>query len=522
MTVKIDAPECVEQYRVCSLTLAGRATGNPYTEVRLQVRFDCEADGGDAGDSYTVHGFYQGNGTYGVRFMPSHAGTWSFETSSNDPALDGIAGAFACTPASAGNHGRVLRSRDVLPRETPFGTEHDFTFSYEDGTAFLPFGTTCYAWTNQPASVQEQTLATLAEAPFNKVRMCIFPKFYDYNHANPELYAFAGSIEEGFDHERMCEPFWQNLEHRVAQLDELGIQADIILLHPYDKPEWGFSRMTCEQDIFYLTYAVRRLSAYKNVWWSMANEFDLMPWKTVEDWDRYARVVMANDPYGHLRSIHNCREVFDHSHPWITHVSWQRCDLARTAECVSELRAAYGKPVVVDECAYEGNINWGWGNISGEEMVRRFWEGVLRGGYLSHGETFVDRGPQIWWAHGGTLTGESPARIGFCREFMEALPRDMDWVPDEKGMLAGTLTWDVTCMANDRGAGEDDILIYFGFFAPAYREFMAPEGTGYTVEVIDTWNMTVDALPGVRTGSFRVDLPGRPYMMVRLRAAASE
>lgn len=34
--------------------------------------------------------------------------------------------------------------------------------------------------------------------------------------------------------------------------------------------------------------------------------------------------------------------------------------------------------------------------------------------------------------------------------------------------------------------------------------------------------MTVDALPGVRTGSFRVELPGRPYMMVRLRAAAAE
>ena len=82
--------------------------------------------------------------------------------------------------------------------------------------------------------------------------------------------------------------------HRLAQLDELGIQADIILLHPYDKPEWGFSKMTREEDAFYLAYVARRYSAFRNVWWSLANEFDLMPWKSVEDWDSYARIVMAN------------------------------------------------------------------------------------------------------------------------------------------------------------------------------------------------------------------------------------
>lgn len=42
---------------------------------------------------------------------------------------------------------------------------------------------------------------------------------------------------------------------------------------------------------------------------------------------------------------------------------------------VSEWRSLYQKPIVVDECAYEGNIDFGWGNISGEEMTRRFWKG---------------------------------------------------------------------------------------------------------------------------------------------------
>ncbi len=51
-------------------------------------------------------------------------------------------------------------------------------------------------------------------------------------------------------------------------------------------------------------------------------------------------------------------------------------------------REKYGKPVSIDECCYEGTIAELWGNISGQKMVRRFWDGVVNGGYVTHGETF--------------------------------------------------------------------------------------------------------------------------------------
>jgi hypothetical protein len=47
---------------------------------------------------------------------------------------------------------------------------------------------------------------------------------------------------------------------------------------------------------------------------------------------------------------------------------------------------------------------------------------------------------------------------------------------------------------------------------------MMPPGTVYAVDVIDTWNMTVESLDGRHEGTFRVDLPARQYMAVRLRA----
>jgi hypothetical protein len=46
----------------------------------------------------------------------------------------------------------------------------------------------------------------------------------------------------------------------------------------------------------------------------------------------------------------------------------------------------------------------------------------------------------------------------------------------------------------------------------------APEGIAFHVDLIDTWNMTIERLDRPREGTFRVELPGRPYMAIRLMA----
>lgn len=108
------------------------------------------------------------------------------------------------------------------------------------------------------------------------------------------------------------------------------------------------------------------------MWWSLADEYDLMRDKAIVDWEWYAELIGKHDPYRHLRSIHNCVPFYDYSRPWVTHCSIQRQDLYRTVENVNEWRERYRKPVVLDEIAYEGNIPHGWGNISGED----FWAEV--------------------------------------------------------------------------------------------------------------------------------------------------
>lgn len=485
----VETSVSVAQWDRFEIALSGPSHGNPFVDVALTAEFS-----GPNG-TFPAPGFYDGDGVYRIRFMPPETGEWTYSASSNARSLTGISGSFAVTPARDDNHGPV-RVADT------------FHFAHADGTRHRPIGTTSYVWNHQGDELEQRTLATLAQGPFNKMRMCVFPKSYLFNENEPELYPFEGSLESGFDFQRPSPAFWAHLEDCIDRLAALGIEADLILFHAYDR--WGFSTMDPVADDRYMRYAVARLGSFANVWWSLANEYDLLFEKTTEDWERFARIVQENDPSDHLLSIHNCREFYDHSRPWVTHASIQRRDVYKTAEMTTEWREEWRKPVVIDECAYEGNIDQGWGNITGEEMTRRFWEGAVRGGYVGHGETYVHPDDILWWAKGGDLHGSSPDRIGFLRRVLEEGP--------ENGLEPIPLEWDIP----RAGVQGEYYLYYFGFNQPTYRRFLFDPAVSYTVDILDTWDMTITRLDGVYSGRFRIDLPGKQFIAVRLQRVANE
>jgi len=490
------AVQPVGLWGIFELTLNGSDSGNPFLDVRFSARFTHEEG------AVEVAGFYDGNGVYRVRFMPEELGDWTYVTRSNVPELDGKTGRFTCAAPGEGNHGPV-RVHDT------------FHFAYADETPYYQVGTTCYAWTHQGDTLEEQTLRTLRTAPFNKMRMCVFPKAYVYNENEPELYPFARD-GDGWDFTRFSPEFFRHFERRVADLMDLGIEADIILLHPYDR--WGFAKMDSESDDRYLRYAVARLAAYRNVWWSLANEFDFTAGsqegdmeksdnKRMADWDRFFQIVQEHDPYGHLRSIHNGRVWYDHSKPWVTHASvqsgWHVEDFGRAPS----LREKYGKPIVFDEVVYEGNIEHGWGNLSPREMVHRFWVGTVGGCYVGHGETYLHPEDILWWSKGGVLHGQSPPRIAFLRRLIEQGPprgfEPVDWGGDVEGAAKG----------------DEYALIYFGNDQPGSHTLRVPAGNRYHVEIIDTWEMTTSQVEGTFSGEFTVSLPTKPGLAVRLMKA---
>ena len=114
-----------------------------------------------------------GMASYRVRFMPSFQGTYSFTvTSTFSQPLEGT---FQVTPATGQNHGMVR-------------VANTWHLAYEDGTPYYSVGTTCYVWPWQDDAIIAQTLETLKNSAFNKIRFCVFPKHYDYNLREPRSY----------------------------------------------------------------------------------------------------------------------------------------------------------------------------------------------------------------------------------------------------------------------------------------------------------------------------------------------
>lgn len=485
-------------WEVFELSLAGPSSGNPFVDFQLAAVFKLEHR------TVTVNGFYDGTGIYKIRFMPDTEGDWTYFSSSNASELNGKAGRFTCVAALAGAHG-------------PVKVRNEHHFAYADGTPYFPFGTTCYAWVHQSEELQRQTIDTLRTAPFNKIRMCVFPKSYEYNHNEPPFYPFERDAAGNSDFTKFNPAFFAHLEQRIADLRVLGIEADLILFHPYDR--WGYSKMPAEADDRYLRYVLARMSAYRNIWWSLANEFDLMRAKSVQDFDRLFHIVEQCDPVSHLRSIHFSHVMYDYSHPWVTHACLQSSKFESAPEWLEMLR----KPIVFDEVQYEGNLNRRWGNLSGEEMARRFWLGVIGGCYVTHGETLLDPdGPLdentttvLWWAHGGKLKGTSPARIGFLRKLVEETAAAAGKDAKRTGLEAQAAPYYLNASTADAAGMEtQEILYYTDFHQPIFYEFPLPEGR-FTAELIDPWEMTVKMLPGTHEGKTKLRLTGRPYQAVR-------
>ena len=496
----------VEKWDFYEISLPGPTTGNPFVGIEFSAVFT----NGDR--TYEPEGFYYGDGIYKIRFMPDYEGIWTYRTKSNYNALNGKTGQFECIAPSKDNHG-------------PVRVRNQYHFAYEDGTPFFLFGTTIYEWPFQSEEKRQQTIRSLINSPFNKARFLAVPPWrQEYVEGEDALdcFPFMGNSKENWDFSRFNPVYFQKLEKCILQLRDIGIEADLILFRPYDNGKWGFDMMSPETNDRFVHYVIARFAAFRNIWWSLANENSFMRYLTDADWDRLFQIVQAKDPYQHLRSIHNAGRIYNHTKPWVTHVSLQYYPAVRSFGVSPLLRDIYRKPIVHDEINYEGNIDKRWGQLSGEEMVYRFWVAYIGGAYATHGET--SKGQPYgdgWISTGGELVRESPARIAFLRKIIEDGP---------EGGLNPLDQYYITNMAGKYG---EYYLVYFGKEKVKQWDFRLPDealksGMRFKVDLIDTWNMQItpveqifeveqlDRYEYIDKNNSIVELPGRPYMALRI------
>ena len=415
-------------------------------------------------------------------------------------------------------------------------------FEYEDGTPYIPFGTTVYALLYQPEYRISETLETLRISPFNKIRFCIFPKYYEYVREEPDVFPFE--IEGNkICVDRPVEIYWKRLETVLDELEEMGVQADLILFHPYDK--WGFAHLTMSERKKYLSYIIQRISARKNVWWSLANEYDVMYDFKEEDWRELESFLADNDTQKHLISCHNWQKFYDSSHDTISHVSIQSCWYQEAGT----LMKRYGKPVIYDEMGYEGNLQQNWGNLSAFEVVNRFWCVYTQGAYASHGETYYAEHEVLWWAKGGRLKGESPRRIQWLKEILESFPGalspivsgyeqqgSVDTQEDNSALLQKLMQLpesirgfafamtkltekekEKMLLADPQYFGHFKEKVYLRYFArscPSICSMKLPKAGCYSVEVLDVWEMTRTQIYAAAEGEIEVRLPAKEGIAV--------
>jgi hypothetical protein len=133
----------------------------------------------------------------------------------------------------------------------------------------------------------------------------------------------------------------------------------------------------------------------------------------------------------------------------------------------------------------------------------------------------------LWWSHGGKLHGQSPPRIAFLKKVLDDSP------------VQGIDPIDKWQDHHTAGVAGQYYLVYLGRQRPTEWLFELPRaglsaGMSFTVEVLDTWNMTVTPVEGafriVADSTFRyhaeglpsIALLGRPYMALRIRRAPGD
>lgn len=523
------------QYQMMEFVYEGAPPKESFVCVDLNAEFihplKCEK----------VRGFYDGDGIYRVRFLPEFQGEYHYK-------IDGLfreEGTFTVAPADDQHHGPVRAD----------GTH----FKYADGKNYNAIGTTVYALAHQEDALIKETLDSLKNAPFNKIRLCVFPKDYQYNHNDPVEYPFEltdpampvpdfnnlklDEIESLWNVHHPNFTFWKKFENILKQLQNMSIEVDLILFHPYDR--WGFSKMGMKDNLVYLDYVLRRLSAFPNIWWSMANEYDLMKNLSMDDWYAIENYIVENDPFQHLISCHNFLQLYDYGRKNITHVSIQSNATSRTLELLQK----YEKPVSFDECTYEGNLEESFGSITGQMMTANFWKVFVNGGHCTHGETYIDYSVKdidnavVWWAKGGKLIGESPKRIRFLRALLESLPgpiepcmegisqallsdpdqlqqRIANATGDERDLLQTIARMNETERFYQKLAWtqyighvkEDVYLYYFAEDQHGRVTLHLPETHNYDIDLIDTWNMTRENIKKGVNGKVEILISQKQWM----------
>jgi hypothetical protein len=274
---------------------------NPYTDVTLEADLR-----GPDGKRTTLPGFWDGNGTWRIRFAPTRVGTWTWRTRSNDSEMHGQEGEIECVAEDASSGG-------FLVTDTSPAYQHHYLLS--DRSRYLPVmiadtihynkwenasgssGTILAAQSTSAESPQflafQKHIDDLALSGFNRIWGGYLLDPVDFEKGKQSNGGGKPFLDDNLDH--LNPAYFRAMDKRVAYCNAKGIVPDIGI--------GAFRALTAKySDIQLRTlwrYLLARYSAYNVVWNIFAPESE--PYTLEEDSqiEIYGGMTQLYDPIGH-------------------------------------------------------------------------------------------------------------------------------------------------------------------------------------------------------------------------------
>ena len=321
-------------------------SGNPFL-VEIEATFTHTG----SGKKLALPGYYDGNNTWKIGFMPTKIGDWTYKTSSSTGALSGQNGTI--NAVASGHKGFLARDKN-----------HPDKWRFSDGPYAVPIG----VFVN----------AMLEEAPAPT-----FTAMADFvRDNNMHLLNFRISEnDKAFDNvggQTMHLGRWKRLEKRMEILTERGLGVDIMLYtDDSGKPSFG---PKSPQEKLLIRYTVARLCGFPSVFFNSG--IDLIEYRDQAWVNWYGNKVKSLDPYGHPVSS---RYGAGSGNLKMTGQTYNSKG-GRNSKMI-DIQAAYAPG---DGVPASNNDNWSEdlpGNINGHtpaDIRRALWKATVAGGMAMH------------------------------------------------------------------------------------------------------------------------------------------
>lgn len=301
-------PIHVQQHYIHDFTLTSPTPhDNPFA-VELAATFTHES--GDI--LQDIPGFYDGDGTWKIRFSPTREGLWCGQTSSDDPALNAIE--LGPVQGVAGTNPNVRGILQIDP-------EHPRKFAWSNGDPFILLGFECdwlFSYHQADAERCGRHIELIAGRGFNYIVTNLYahegftarasddprPVASEYLFTPPKHYPFAGA-NDAPDHARLNPVFFQDFDRLMGALHERGMVVHLMIQVQNKRVRWP-ERRSSEDDRFW-RYVVARYQAFGNLVWDVGKESKNLYRETgshayvLACMDRIREV----DAYGHLLTVHD-------------------------------------------------------------------------------------------------------------------------------------------------------------------------------------------------------------------------